>query len=229
MGKRPALLALAGLALLAHPSCGLGSTPACLLCVPAEFEIAVQDCTTLPSLDWDIGPLNTEGTLYPGQGRRVFLWPLYDASCQATIASIEWVPDDAGVLVVPELGLPVEAREAWIPGAARGETFLSARLQFTDGQEATSAPFAVRVEDLLPSGEYRQDDGVVIDFSKHAGDSGVVHPFDRHATAAIRVLEDQSHPGTASFFGRLLWRARQFRVAPDHPVHFAPDVADPCG
>ena len=106
-----------------------------------------QDCTTLSTARWRIGPYSTssEGDLLlaVGQSRELFLDPFVESECVDAVLSVAWSVDDASALgVVPR---DPAWRGSWITGLLPRKTSVRARIVLADGTTKETDPQAVEV------------------------------------------------------------------------------------
>ena len=105
-----------------------------------------QDCTTLKSASWRIGPYpvtpQTELQLAVGESRALWLDPFVKAECASSVASVTWSVDDPAS--VSAVAKDPAYSGSWITGLQPGANAVHARIVFVDGA-AETAPLAVRV------------------------------------------------------------------------------------
>jgi hypothetical protein len=124
--------------------CGGGNQVACHNPVISD---APQDCTTLSSASWRIGPYPTssEGDLLlaVGHSRELFLDPFVESECVDAVLSVAWSADDASAVSV----LPREPawRGSWITGLSPRKTAVRARIVLSDGTTKETDLRAVEV------------------------------------------------------------------------------------
>lgn len=122
-----------------------------------------QDCSTLATSSWEIGPFPTspeeELRLTVGESHSLFLNPFVESQCVASIASVSWSTGNPAVAsVIPEAE-PYSG--GWIAGLSPGRTVVNVRIVFIDGrvQVALSRSVVVGAR-IQPSGAIVAEDSV---------------------------------------------------------------------
>ena len=127
--------------------------PACVPDLSGIFDICgeggcppppPQDCATLASDSWTIGPGPTatenEIQVALGESRGVSLSPFIAAHCLETVASVTWSAGDPSVAAVTAKAAP--HRGAWVTGLRPGPGTIHARIAFPDGSARQAMPRA---------------------------------------------------------------------------------------
>jgi hypothetical protein len=125
--------------------CGQSNQVACTN--PALIDTPPQDCGTLSSASWRVGPYPTSSQpvvrLAVGQSRALWLDPFVETQCVASVASVTWTIDDPSSASV--VAKEPAYRGSWVTGLGAGANGVRARIILTDGTMKETDPRAIEV------------------------------------------------------------------------------------